>query len=125
MEISNYFCTVLNNFYDCLKITKLLQEMDWSEESEDEYDWDEQYRHGGKRDRNITVASNKSNQNKLKASLQPQEKAIGKFLNKIDVNQFQGPKNSGHKKELEKKRKDKADRATVEQVGRLVGWLVS
>ena len=63
-----------------------------------------------------------TSQNKLKAALQPQEKQFGKFLNKISVSEFTGPREGGSlakgstKKEFEKRTKDKADRATVEQV---------
>ena len=69
---------------------------------------------------------NSASRNRLKASLQPQEKQFGKFLNRIDINEFKGPASSaktggslsqdGSNKGGEKRSRDKADRATVEQV---------
>ncbi len=95
--------------------------MDWVD-SEEEYDWEDDYDYGKGKNRNISVTTGNITGNKLKATLQPQEKALGKFLNKIDVGGYEGPKGSqnavqgSHKKEIERRRKDKSDRATVEQV---------
>ena len=67
----------------------------------------------------------KGTQNKAKATLQPQEKQFGKYLNRININEFSGPVGSDGvgkfgkgvvKRENESRSKDKADRATVEQV---------
>eukprot|EP00794_Sanderia_malayensis_P015413 gene15413-16987_t len=104
------------------------REMEWSGESnEEEYEWDDDdddydgdYNFAKGRNCNISaVRAGNAAGNKLKATLQPQEKALGKFLNKIDVGGYEGPKDSyqeNRKKEVERRRKDKSDRATVEQV---------
>ena len=107
-----------------------MEEWSDSDESEDDMDWEEL---GGKwqKGRNMATTSNPNQppktQNKLKLTLQPQEKAFGKFLNKISVEKYEGPQLSdgaSNQLILTSKRqdasrvrtKDRADRATVEQV---------
>ncbi|KAK6179942.1 hypothetical protein SNE40_012187 [Patella caerulea] len=96
-------------------------EVDWSNES---YDFTRKHK-------TCNLSSNQNNrpnlQTKQKSSYQPPEKALSKFVHKINVDKYNGPKMStsaanslavsGRKMESDRFRgKDKADRATAEQV---------
>ena len=116
---------IKNTFY--VKILIIFQqEEEWSESDEEYDDWEDNFsfRNGNARI-GVLQQAVKGNQNKAKATLQPQEKQFGKFLNKININEFAGPVGNdgvskfgkaGGKRENESRSKDKADRATVEQV---------
>lgn len=100
-----------------------MQEEEWTESDDDYYDDMEDNRglKNGHPRQGLMQQSSKGSQNKMKAALQPQEKQFGKFLNKIDIGEFAGPvpKEGGAKRGQlgrEGRSKDKADRATVEQV---------
>jgi RIO kinase 1 len=99
------------------------------ESDEDFWDWEDQTGDFTKRynaSRSNVKQSNSSTTRK--SLLQPHEKSLQKYGNRITVERYEGPKNlsnatanvlkeSSKKKENEKIRsKDKADRATVEQV---------
>ena len=101
----------------------LFQGEEWSESGDDYDDWEDNYSFKNDNIRSgIIQHPSKGGQNKMKATLQPQEKQFGKFLNKININEFSGPVGKdgsgkyGGKKENGWRSKDKADRATVEQV---------
>lgn len=96
----------------------------YDEMSDDEsWDWEDETGDFTKRynaSRSNVKVSNPSSSRK--SALQPMEKSMQKFGGRISVDKYEGPalnvlKESSRKKENEKVRsKDKADRATVEQV---------
>lgn len=115
---------------DVQNICKRSSSESYDEMSDDEsWDWEDETGDFTKRynaSRCNVKASNTSSTKK--SSLQPHEKSLQKYGGRISVQKYQGPKNlsgsavnvlkeSSRKKENEKLRsKDKADRATVEQV---------
>ncbi|KAK3592892.1 hypothetical protein CHS0354_004118 [Potamilus streckersoni] len=104
---------------------------DYDEEEEDEeeeFDWSEETGDFTKRYNAVASHGYQANskqpnqQTKIVISLQPSEKALGKYAQKINVDRYEGPARSGlanYTKQTEANRyrgKDKSDRATVEQV---------
>ncbi|KAL3869725.1 hypothetical protein ACJMK2_042374 [Sinanodonta woodiana] len=98
------------------------------DEDEEEFDWSEETGDFTKRYNAVTSHGYRANfkqpnqQMKAVASLQPSEKALGKYAQKINVDRYEGRARSGlanYTKQTEANRyrgKDKSDRATVEQV---------
>lgn len=103
-----------------------IEEEEWSGSDEEYNDWEDDFSFKNSNLRLGAVQQIvKGSQNKAKAALQPQEKQFGKFVNRINIAEFAGPVGNndiakfgrtGGKKESEPRSKDKADRATVEQV---------
>ncbi|XP_071486986.1 serine/threonine-protein kinase RIO1-like [Diadema antillarum] len=115
-----------------------LEEAEWEEEEEDDddeyFDWEDESSDFTKKYNAVRACNPQpkpgvnSGSHKDASSYQPQEKSMSRFANKITVEKYSGPKNlsnaasnSLHKthKKVEADRvrvKDKADRATMEQV---------
>ena len=122
-----FYGIVYNSIFKiCCYNTVFQQEEECSGSDEDYNNWEDDFNLKNSNLRLGAVQQTvKGSQNKTKAALQPHEKQFGKFLNRINIAEFAGPVGNdgiakfgraGGKREGESRSKDKADRATVEQV---------
>ncbi|XP_070556591.1 serine/threonine-protein kinase RIO1-like [Ptychodera flava] len=122
---------------EALQISEKVSDVSIHESSEDEeeefadWDWEDETGDFTKKYNSLKAPDVQTNPNQQKQSqsskLQPSEKALGKYANKIHIEKYSGPSlpsaavssllNNSRKNQSERTRiKDKADRATIEQV---------